>query len=113
MCEVSSFKVTSKLYYGLMIDHVSSSVETWRSAAFRDLNSEEADVSGWRVSVVFNAGCEGGGEGPAGYLGAPMRRGQSCGAVMSASGGAVEEVQELRGRGVGVHGVGGGGRSDL
>lgn len=69
------------------------------------------------VSVVLvESGGEGGGEGPAGYLSVPRRRGPSSGAVMSAREGAVEDVQELRGRGVGVVGVGGGGgggRSDL
>lgn len=63
----------------------------------------------------MESGGEGGGEGPAGYLSVPRRRGPSWGAVMSAGGGAVEEVQEmqevqeLRGRGDGVGGVGGGG----
>lgn len=52
---------------------------------------------------------ESGGGGPAGYLRVPRMRGPSSGAVMSARGGAAEEVQELRGRGVGV----GGGGSDL
>ena len=45
-----------------------------------------------------------------GYLCVPKWRGPSCVAVMSARGGDVEEVQELRGHGVGV---GGGGRRDL
>lgn len=66
--------------------------------------------------MLVNNGGEGGDEGPAGYLCVPRRRGPSCGAVMSARGGAVEEVQEVRGRGVGVGGVGGvggTGRRDL
>lgn len=47
-------------------------------------------------------------------LSVPRRRGPSSGAVMSAREGAVKDVQELRGRGVGVvGGGGGGGRSDL
>lgn len=62
------------------------------------------------VLVVVLVESGGGGEGPAGYLSVPRRRGPSSGAVMSARGGAVEDVQELGGRGVGV---GGGGRSDL
>lgn len=77
-------------------------------------------------SVVFcgfgGGGGDGGGEGPVGYLSVPRRRGPSWGAVMSAGEGAVEEVQELRGRGDGVGGGGvvvggggggGGGGSDL
>lgn len=60
----------------------------------------------------MKSGCEGGGEGPTGYLSAPRTRGPSLGVVKSARGGAVEDVQERRGRGVGVGGVGGG-KSDL
>lgn len=49
---------------------------------------------------------ESGGEGPVCYLSVPRRRGPSSGAVMSAREGAVEEVQEQGGRGVGVGGGG-------
>lgn len=67
------------------------------------------------LMVLMESDGGGGGGGPVCYLRVPRMRGPGWGTVMSAREGAVEDVQELGGRGFGVGGVGegGGGRSGL